>query len=175
MKAETEKLFEAILKETEPRIRAYIAGMGVSPDRVDDIAQDVFIEFYNSMAKMPEKMEPIRWMKGIARNLSLNHFRVEKRISGLRQAALAEILERTASSVESSAETSSAAEALAGCLEKLQGKSRRMVALRYEQSQESEIIARTLSMTAEAVRIALFRIRASLKDCVEKAQRQGAL
>ena len=35
--------FEEILFDTEHRVRAYIAGMGVSLDMVDDIAQEVYL------------------------------------------------------------------------------------------------------------------------------------
>ena len=172
MTDQAERRFEAILRATEPRVRAYIAGLGVSPDRVDDIAQDAFIEYYRGMAEMPEGTEPIRWLKGIARNLCFNHFREEKRASGRHQAALAAILERTASQIESQAGGSRAAETLADCLEKLPEKPRRLVALCYEEGQTSETMARALSMTAEAVRIALFRIRTALRECMEKAEGQ---
>jgi RNA polymerase sigma-70 factor, ECF subfamily len=174
MTAETEGRFESILRETEPRIRAYIAGLGVAPDRVDDLAQDAFVEFYLGMGAMPEGMEPIRWLKGIARKLCFSHFREEKRASGRHRAALAEILDRTRGPLESSAGGGRVAEILAGCLEKLGERPRRLLMLCYGEGHTSEAIARTLSMTAEAVRIALFRIRAALRNCVEKAERQGA-
>ena len=174
MKAEADKRFEAILRETEPRIRAYIAGMGVSPDMVDDIAQDVFIEFYRGLGRVPERTEPVRWLKGMARNLCLNHFREQKRASGRQRAALAELLERIPSRLESSTQTGRAADALVECLGRLEEKPRRLVSLCYEHDETSAAIGRTMSMTAEAVRIALYRTRAALKKCVESTQKQGA-
>ena len=43
-----------------------------------------------------------------------------------------------------------------------------MLAFRYEQELPSQTIAERLNTTAEAVRVALFRIRASLKNCISK-------
>ena len=67
--------FDAVLAETHARIRAYIAGMGIARHEVDDVAQEVYLEFYKSLEKMPEDLAPERWLKGIARNLCLNHIR----------------------------------------------------------------------------------------------------
>ena len=71
--------FEQILRDTQHMVRAYIAGLGASSDEVDDIAQDVYVAFYNGMHKMPADTTPIRWLKGIARNLCMSHFRKTKR------------------------------------------------------------------------------------------------
>ena len=71
--------FEAVLRETQSVIRAYIAGMGVSLDTVDDLAQEVYLEFYKTGDRRPDGLESIRCLKGIAKNLCLNHFRRSKR------------------------------------------------------------------------------------------------
>jgi DNA-directed RNA polymerase specialized sigma24 family protein len=44
-----------------------------------------------------------------------------------------------------------------------------LLALRYEQELPSHIIAERLQSTAEAVRVALFRIRNVLKACIGKS------
>ena len=56
--------------------------------------------------------------------------------------------------------------ALDTCLRKLPPKSREILQLRYEQDLPSHSIADALGSTAEAIRIALFRIRNGLRDCI---------
>ncbi|MCA9205234.1 MAG: sigma-70 family RNA polymerase sigma factor [Pirellulaceae bacterium] len=158
--------FDAVLAETHARIRAYIAGMGIARHEVDDVAQEVYLEFYKSLEKMPEDLAPERWLKGIARNLCLNHIRRCARRGRLHHQALAEILARTESELESPGRVESLHVALDTCLRKLPPKSREILQLRYEQDLPSHSIADALGSTAEAIRIALFRIRNGLRDCI---------
>ena len=154
--------FEAVLRETQSVIRAYIAGMGIPLDTVDDLAQEVYLEFYKTGARRPDGLEPIRWLKGIAKNLCLNHFRRSKRKAEQHLEAVAALLERLPCPLEGAGER----DALDGCLERLPGRSREMIALRYQEGLESAEIGRKLGLSPEAVRITLLRIRTTLRDCL---------
>ena len=162
--------FEAVLRETQSVVRAYIAGMGVALDRVDDLAQETYLEYYKGMERRPSGTEPIQWLKGIARNLCLNHFRKSKRAAERHLEAVAVLLERTPSAVE----RGGAPERLGDCLERLEGRSRELVELRYEASLPSDAIGAKLGMTSLAVRTALVRIRTALRDCLERGAAEGA-
>jgi RNA polymerase sigma-70 factor (ECF subfamily) len=163
----TEKTdFDSILLSTQTRIRAYIAGMGIAPHEVDDVAQDVYLEYYKNFEKQPKGVAPERWLKGIAKNLCLNHIRRCARRGRLHHQALAEILAKTQSQLEHSLEHGSMADALDSCVRKLPPKSRKILKLRYEDDLSSQAIADSLESTSEAIRVALFRIRAGLKECI---------
>ncbi len=58
-----------------------------------------------------------------------------------------------------------------GCLEKLEGQKRELVHAYYSARNPSESLADTLSMTPNALRQSLFRIRRMLLDCVERTMR----
>ncbi|HVR87789.1 MAG TPA: sigma-70 family RNA polymerase sigma factor [Planctomycetota bacterium] len=164
--------FEAILRETQSVIRAYIAGMGVPMDSIDDLAQEVYLEFYKGQERRPADVLPIRWLKGIAKNLCLNYFRKSKRKAEHRLEPVAVLLERLACPLEELRET----DTLDRCLEKLPPRSRELVALRYEENLESAAIGRRLKLSPEAVRIALLRIRAVLRDCLgRRVAQEGSL
>ena len=45
--------FDTILRQTQVRIRAYIAGMGIAPHEVDDVAQTVYVELFKNFEKIP--------------------------------------------------------------------------------------------------------------------------
>jgi RNA polymerase sigma-70 factor (ECF subfamily) len=161
--------FDAVVRETQAHIRAYIAGMGVPRHDVDDIAQDVYVEFYRFSDRIPPGVQIKQWLKGIARNLSLNYFRRTGRRQRLQREALVEILLRAEQDFASPLSEGPVRRALDGCCEKLGPESRRLLALRYEQELPSQTIAERLQSTAEAVRVALFRVRASLKQCIAKS------
>jgi RNA polymerase sigma-70 factor (ECF subfamily) len=154
--------FEAILRETQGVIRAYIAGMGVPLDTIDDIAQEVYLEFYKGRDRRPGDVEPIRWLKGIAKNLSMNYFRKSKRKAEQHLEAVAVLLER----IDCPTETLREVGTLDGCLDKLPPRSREMIALRYEENLESAEIGKRLKLSPEAVRITLLRIRTVLRECL---------
>lgn len=160
--------FDQIVHQTQAHIRAYIAGMGVPRHDVDDVAQDVYVELYRFFDRIPANVHPKQWLKGIARNLCLNYFRRTSRRQRLQREALVEIFLRAEQSGEPLLAEGPVRAALDGCYQKLPPESRRMLELRYEQELPSATIAERLESTAEAIRVALFRIRHSLKECITK-------
>lgn len=163
--------FDSILKETQNRVRAYIAGMGVSLDTVDDIAQEVYLAFHDNIGKMPEGVEPIRWLKGMARNLCMNHFRKSKRQQVKHMKAVVDVLAWTQETMPD--EPSPAVRnALRECMEKLAPKQQNIVKLRYEQGLNSNAIAEVTGSAAGAVRVGLMRTLNNLRDCMKNRQEQ---
>jgi RNA polymerase sigma-70 factor (ECF subfamily) len=161
--------FDAVVRETQAHIRAYIAGLGVPRHDVDDIAQDVYIELYRFADRIPPNIPAKQWLKGIARNLCMNYFRRTSRRQRLQREALVEIFLQAERKESPALSEGPIRRALDGCCEKLSPESQRLLALRYEQELPSHRIAERLQSTAEAVRIALFRIRIALKACIGKS------
>jgi RNA polymerase sigma-70 factor (ECF subfamily) len=158
--------FDLIVRETQSHLRAYIAGMGVPRHDVDDLAQDVYVELYRCLHRIPAEVTVKQWLKGIARNLCLNYFRRTARRGRLHREALAEILVDLTYEAKSHWFEGAVQTALEKCFEKLPGESRKMVKMRYEEEIPSHTIAERLGSTSEAIRVALFRIRSVLRDCV---------
>jgi RNA polymerase sigma-70 factor, ECF subfamily len=161
--------FDAVVRDTQSHIRAYIAGLGVPRHDVDDVAQDVFVELYRFANRIPANISPKQWLKGIARNLCMNYFRRTSRRQRLQREALVEIFLQAERKESPGLSEGPVRLALDGCCEKLSPESQRLLALRYEQELASHQIAEQLQSTAEAVRIALFRIRNALKACIGKS------
>jgi RNA polymerase sigma-70 factor (ECF subfamily) len=155
--------FESVLRETQSVVRAYIAGLGIPLDLVDDLAQEVYLEYHRGAARRPAEVEPIRWLKGIAKNLCMNHFRKSKRAAALHQEAVAELLDRIDDDREPPVPG-----ALNVCLERLPGRSREMVGLRYREGMGSAAIGKAVGLSSSAVRIALLRIRSALRECLDR-------
>jgi RNA polymerase sigma-70 factor (ECF subfamily) len=160
--------FDAVVRETQAHIRAYIAGLGVPRHDVDDIAQDVYVELYRFADRIPQDIPPKQWLKGIARNLCMNYFRRTSRRQRLQREALVEIFLRAERKEAPALAEGPVRVALDGCCEKLSPDSQRLLSLRYELELPSHQIAERLNSTPEAVRVALFRIRNALKACIGK-------
>jgi RNA polymerase sigma-70 factor (ECF subfamily) len=158
--------FERILHDTQNVVRAYIASLGVTSYEVDDVAQEVYLAFYKGMKTIPEGVEPIRWLKGIARRLSNNHFRKMKVEQARRHEALAELLSGAEESQEEESLFACSFDVLKKCMESLTDKSRQMMMLKYGDNLNATAIANETQMSAGAVRMTLLRIRESMRDCV---------
>lgn len=166
--------FEAVFVETEAQVRAYIAGMGVPRWMVDDIAQDVYVAYWKQKESIPEDLEPIRWLKGIARNMSVNYFTRSKARGAIHLQAISQLLaEYEEDSTHSERSVPRAYDELMECVAKLSEKNRKLLALRYEDDSSSDQIANIMGATAEGVRVTLLRIRAVLRNCVERVPAQG--
>lgn len=161
--------FDQVVRDTQVHIRAYIAGLGVPRHDVDDIAQDVYVELYRFSERIPANIPVKQWLKGIARNLCMNYFRRTSRRQRLQREALVQIFLEAERSRSPALSEGPVRRALDGCCEKLSPESQRLLALRYEEELPSHVIAERTQTTAEAVRIALFRIRTALKACIGKS------
>ncbi|HEY3964432.1 MAG TPA: sigma-70 family RNA polymerase sigma factor [Planctomycetaceae bacterium] len=161
--------FNTVLWRTQSHVRAFVAGMGAAPHEVDDLTQDVYLELYRNFDQMPAEVAPEQWVKGIARNVCLNHFRRSARRGRLHREALAEILAGTQAHTEQLMARGSVGIALEECVAKLPADQRQLIEMRYQQDLTSHVIAERLQSTAEAVRMMLYRVRAALKGCVTRS------
>ena len=110
------------------------------------------------------------WARAIAYYLVLA-YRKEK--SRQREFFTERILEAVSNQFETHLErTNERRDVLVGCLEKLDGRKRDLVNTYYSSAKlSSEALAEKLSMTPNALRQSLFRIRKALLDCVERTMR----
>jgi len=161
------KSFKDIILTYQARIRAYIAGLGVPIESVDDIAQEVFIQYYNSIHEKPEDTHILPWLKGIAKNISLNYFRSRKRRS-YHHTKAAEMLVSVKNDLEDQHERHDISNALHECLQELAPKSKMVLFLRYNNGLKSHKIGEKIGATGKAIRMSLVRIRKILKKCIER-------
>ena len=158
--------FERVLTASHGEVRAYLAALGVPRGCVDDLAQEVFLAWYRAPGQRPAEVEPVRWLKGIARRMALNFFRTSQRAEERHVAVVAELL--ATEPMELPMRADDAAAALEHCLGEVPEKHRGVLRLRYEENLASPDIAARLGTTAAAVRILLMRLREALRDCIAR-------
>ncbi|MEZ6143721.1 MAG: sigma-70 family RNA polymerase sigma factor [Zavarzinella sp.] len=137
----------------------------------DDLAQEVFLHVYQRMNEYRGEGSVRAWLLGIARNLALQHVRSvarrRKREKGPLQVQLAEWrMERLSRDPWDDADQEEALAALRGCLNGLAIESQQVVNSHYFDRETIEVIAKRLGRTGGSVRMMLFRIRQSLRDCL---------
>ncbi len=165
------RAIDALLVATQSQVRSYIAALGVASADVDDIAQEVYLAHARSSAPIPEGVEELRWLKGIARNLANNHFRRQAR-RGPALGQLAEVLEAAPVWLPESGADEQVA-ALDGCLGRLSSEHRDLIRRYYGQDEEASALAAAFSRSVDGIRRLMMKLRRDLRICVEQSVAHG--
>lgn len=148
-------------------ICGFVAMLGVAPDDVEDVAQETFLAAYRELGRFEAGRPFGPWLRGIARNL-VRKLRTQTSRTSLQRR---EIVARLLAAREPEPEEEGFAdrfrmEDLRECLRLLPGRATAMVQMRYREGKNSKEIARKMGLSAEAVRMALVRIRLNLRECI---------
>jgi len=149
----------------QPLIASFISL--VVPDFHD--AQDVLQEVAAAvLSHDPARGVPVSfdaWAIGIARHKAIDFHR---RRSGEKLVFDTEALAMLAEAHEEVRhDEGPRREAIEHCLKRLAAKARRLVELRYQDDLKPGEIARTMGSNVSAVKVALHRVRAALRECIE--------
>lgn len=153
----------------EGAIRAFVRALQPAFAEADDVLQETFL----TASRKADSFEPgtnfVAWACGIARLKVLEHCRRQRRATALGEAALAAL----AADAPSESLTQAREAALGRCLEKIAPKSRDLLWRRYSSRQSSDEIAAGTGLTSIAVRVALSKARAFLRECVSTELRKA--
>ena len=159
---------EAIVYEYQARLRAFIFSRVGDINTAQDIAQDVFLVVFRQIDKYDPARPVWPWLMGIARNKLLEFWRARTKSQGecYIDDYLAEHWLNENTSLTDAHEDR--LEALHRCVDKLAPDARRIVELVYLNHLKMDEVAESLKRKAGAIRVALFRIRNWLSNCIKK-------
>jgi RNA polymerase sigma-70 factor (ECF subfamily) len=159
------ELFTRHWTKAQPVVAGYLASLVSDLNEADDLLQEVAIVLLRKFAEFDEQKSFTGWALGIARYEVLSAKRSHARSFICHNSDLVENITQTY--VKLAPELDQRAEALSHCIERVEGRSREALRMRYEESRTPAEIARLLDMAAGTVRVLLSRIRTSLYDCIE--------
>ena len=147
-------------------LRAYIGSIIRDCSLRDDVFQDTALTLWESFDRYDPQRSFGAWARGVATNKILQQHRKTGRIPLATDPKVLEAILEAFDQTEH--EASDRQRALQICLEKLPKKSRKILALRYDESVKGEEIASRLSTTRNAIYQSLARIRTRLESCIRK-------
>ncbi len=153
----------------ENSIRAFVRALQPSLSDADDVMQETFLTISRKASTFEPETNFVAWACGIARLKVLENFRQRKRANVLSEAAIIALTE----DAPSPQSLSDRAEALERCLERLAPRVRDLLWRRYSRRQSSTEMAEAAGMTSNAVRVALSKARAALRDCINSQLQQA--
>jgi RNA polymerase sigma-70 factor (ECF subfamily) len=152
--------------QSQAAISAYLTANVVDVHHAEDLVQDVAQVVAEKFAEYDRDRSFTSWALGIARNRLLKYYRTRARdrlvLSEVALTKLSDALER----IEH--ETEDRRIALRTCLDRVAGRRRRVLELRYGENAKVIEIAQRLGMSSDGVSVMLHRIRSVLYDCVQK-------
>jgi RNA polymerase sigma-70 factor (ECF subfamily) len=162
--------FLRLLGAHERSLFAYVYALAPGWLDAEEVMQRLRIRIWQQFDQYESDKPFDAWARAIAYYLVLA-YRKEK--SRQREFFAERVLEAVSSQYEKHLEgAQDRNEVLTGCLEKLDARKRELVNAYYSSAKNSsEAVADKLSMTPNAVRQALFRIRKILLECVERTMR----
>lgn len=163
--------FEAILRLYQADVRVLMRRHFGNSAEADEVAQEVFVQVYQSLTKFRQDGSLRAWVMAIARNQVLLYFRNETRRRRLTGIVIPpELLEIDATTNDADPfqhETAKAElHALQECLRRLGDDPRALVEAFYFQGTSAESLAAETGKNAGAIRMMLLRIRKQLGKCI---------
>jgi RNA polymerase sigma-70 factor len=162
-------LFDILAREQAPMLRVYLRCL-VRRSDVDDLLQESLVAAWKSLDRY-DRAQPLGpWLRGIARNIALAHFRKTSQTATLFDPAWLAALEDRCATVQAQP-GDTLDEKLVGlrdCIEQLPEPYRQSIQLRYQQSIVGEALAAQLAITMENLKKRLQRARVWLGECLQK-------
>jgi len=164
------KEFADLVREHQSALRGFIRALGVEAVWVDDLAQETFIVAYRRYETFESQKDFGKWLRGIARNLVANERRREARHARLLDGPFTDLLLEAQSNAapEDTIETHRVIQAMNDCVGQLPERSRELLRQRYQGDDNATVLSALFRMSPDAIRQSLVRIRALVKQCIEK-------
>ncbi|MBL9149207.1 MAG: sigma-70 family RNA polymerase sigma factor [Phycisphaerae bacterium] len=161
-------LFEILIRQNAPSLRAFIRSIAFDRELVDDVFQETILAAWNQIESF-DRSRPIGpWLRGIAKNCLLAASRKRRRMV-LNDEVVVNEIERRFSSLDPEVEEANRSrEALRECVGSLKSDEREAVELCYRQEMPANEAATIAHVSHDAMRKRLQRARANLLDCLER-------
>ena len=163
--------FGQLVELHQRALRLFLSRFVHCPDRVDDIAQEVFLVAYRQLTKFRQEAKFSTWLLGIARNKALEFLRAEVTAKNNRnQLVEVEIAKRKISRLEKDRRDFEQAQnnlnALQSCLDQLPLQSKTLITQYYFDQQPTAEVKTQSRRTCSTIRMKLLRIRRILRKCI---------
>lgn len=159
----------AVVGVNQAGIYRYLRYLGADRPTAEDLVQETFLAAFKSRTAEQDLSSPSAWLRGIARNLFLQHCRRCKRSPVVVGSEHLEQAESTWQSVFlRDGDGFDYLEALRRCLQDLSTKQRDALDMRYRDKKSRSEMAQFLGISEDGIKSLLRRLRAALAQCVEK-------
>jgi RNA polymerase sigma-70 factor (ECF subfamily) len=163
---DTHERFTRYWTEAQPIVASYLSSLVPDFAATEDLLQEVAVVLLRKFPQYDDSRSFVSWALGVARYEALMLRRTQARSFLCFDPDLVETVADVY--VELAPELDERVPALRECLRSVRGRAAELLRLRYEEALSPSEIAERLSTGSVAVRVMLTRVRAALRDCVER-------
>jgi RNA polymerase sigma-70 factor (ECF subfamily) len=163
-------LFEVLVRENADSLTAFLRAGVEDQAAVDDLFQETMLIAWRKIGEY-DRVRPFgAWLRGIARNLILAHYRKSAREIPFSSDQVLDYIDgRMAQIGRKSGDTfDEKITALRDCIERLEPMYREPIELHYGQQKTTEWIAQQSATTRDAIQKRLQRARLQLAQCLQR-------
>ena len=162
-------LYLHVVRRYELMLRGYLAGQLYDITEADDLAQEVFLTAWRELSHFRRDGDFGAWLRGIARNRLLTHFRSQQRRASAVERFQAEVARIAELELEAAAhhDEDGRVERLLHCISRLPEKLRRVIHAGLEGARPAAL-AEELQTTVPAIYQLHYRANQLLRDCMTK-------
>ncbi|HLO41055.1 MAG TPA: sigma-70 family RNA polymerase sigma factor [Phycisphaerales bacterium] len=165
------EVFEILVTEHADMLAAYTRSLLWSPSAADDLFQETMLTAWKQLAQYDRSRPFGPWLRGIARNLSMEHERKNRiRPASTDDAVLDALDERYSKLVPPGYSFRDRADRLLACIPKLPDAMREVIEMMYARGLLIKQIADSLGDNEESVKKRVQRARQLLAQCVLSAE-----
>jgi RNA polymerase sigma-70 factor (ECF subfamily) len=162
-------LYLQVVRRFELMLRGYLAGQLYNLAEADDLAQEVFIAAWRDLAGFRRGEDFGAWLRGIARNRLLAHFRSQQRRANAVERFQAEVARIAEQELDAAAQNDESGrfDRLLHCISRLPEKLRRVVHAGLDGARPAAL-AEELRTTVPAIYQLHYRANQLLRECMTK-------
>lgn len=159
------ELFARHWVKAQPVVMTYLLTILRSASDAEDVLQSAALKAATKIDQYDAERPFMSWVMAIARHEAVDHLRRHRRD---RLVFAPDLMDQLAADAELLTDQMTDRKlALAECLEALVDRSRSIIAMRYRENLSIQKMADRLSMTPNAIYVALHRIRETLARCIQ--------
>jgi RNA polymerase sigma-70 factor (ECF subfamily) len=162
----------AVVEANQMAVYAYLRSRLVQVSDAEDLTQEVFLRYFDGLARFDDTRLLRPYLLGIARNLLRERARALRKRNEVSWTELC--LDLEALCAEDEDRYGELLARLPGCLERLGQRPRLALEWHYRLQLKFKEIAQRLRRTTGAVKLLVFRARQSLKRCLEQGDNNQA-
>lgn len=160
--------FDAVVETCWGEVFAFTAARSATMEEADELTQEAFVAAWFALGRYEEREIFAAWVKGIARNMLRRRHEVRATTD---LAVVAEMIAERLDQDDGAAEdTKDRLDRLRKCLDRLPRHLRLLATKRFAEDLPLSLLCQHLHRTRASVANALTRLRASLRDCVERQE-----
>ena len=162
-------LYLQVVRRYELMLRGYLAGQLYNLAEADDLAQEVFIAAWRDLDGFRRSQDFGAWLRGVARNRLLAHFRSQQRRASAVERFQAEVFRLAEQELDAAArnDESGRFDRLLHCISRLPEKLRRVVHAGLDGTRPAAL-AEELQTTVPAIYQLHYRANQLLRECMTK-------